>query len=858
MQQRKIIKDNQDYLNYLVEECEYLDLPQELADRVWDAITLIDNKLQSETVHLALVGGFSAGKSTLINAILGEKLLTSRVNPTTICPTYIVYGDIPKLTVNLHFPMEREEIITEIIHEVTLHGDFLSTPLPLVEVGDYMYQAKHVFHHTGEFRYEIHVNGRSIHTDTIHIWVPGTSVEFCYSGLGNRAATDHDCLFLPEDKLPTVKVTGRNVEQEVMLKDIFLTGEYGRAVFLEPGEYGLKLGCDWDYLNSRYSVVYKKRREPRSMLHMLLNRLRRIPPYIIETRHFVPPQLIHRITVQQPGLYWIGLKLAQQKIEVHHLKESEGVRRSFVMNSEEDKRIGGALIAQYTAAARGEEPHDYTGIVDGVRLEYPSQNLRQGLTIIDTPGISAEEEHTQITLDVINNEADACMFLCPADQAGTLSDLEFVRERLEKISGEILFVVTKTDLAGDDEELQELIEVILEKIRQHTGIYEPKVLAVSPLRALRAPQSREGKTFYEAIKAVIDLVTRNRDIIMVRHLLKVEHSVMELLSERAHAALQTYYQRLQELQSHKIQDIRAFVEEQKPEVFQNLEEIYDEDAYLNLYRESIRPVVTEYKNRIKASLELANSTQELKERCEGPIAELLREYASTRDAALRTASAKFSLKLNELLKAVFRQFEERFEEQYSLDRLTLGNVSVGHRPILRVEVSTNTALEEVSEAMGTEAAGLGLGMAGGAILGSLIFPGIGTIIGGLVGSFFGSLFGPPIENVRGKFYRSISRAIDDQLSDQLYPHLEKMIALKWLELNDIIVYSIEKYVLNYDEIIRSLIEEHEQKKRDMEQYVKQANEVITELNKRQTELVRLGESLVTEYGDGFREVAVSY
>lgn len=183
---------------------------------------------------------------------------------------------------------------------------------------------------------------------------------------------------------------------------------------------------------------------------------------------------------------------------------------------------------------------------------------------------------------------------------------------------------------------------------------------------------------------------------------------------------------------------------------------------------------------------------------------------------------------------------------------------MGNRPILRVEVSTNTALEEVSEAMGTEAAGLGLGMAGGASLGSLIFPGIGTIIGGLVGSFFGSLFGPPIENVRGKVYRSISRAIDDQLSDQLYPHLEKMIALKRLELNDIIVYSIEKYVLNYDEIIRSLIEEHEQKKRDMEQYVKQANEVITELNKRQTELVRLGESLVTEYGDGFREVAVSY
>ena len=40
-------------------------------------------RLQSERVKLLVVGEFSRGKSTFINALLGEPLLPSRVTPTT-------------------------------------------------------------------------------------------------------------------------------------------------------------------------------------------------------------------------------------------------------------------------------------------------------------------------------------------------------------------------------------------------------------------------------------------------------------------------------------------------------------------------------------------------------------------------------------------------------------------------------------------------------------------------------------------------------------------------------------------------------------------------------------------------------
>ncbi|MGR6838755.1 dynamin family protein [Aliivibrio wodanis] len=45
------------------------------------------NKHNQFKLRLPLVGSFSSGKSTLINALLGEKLLSVEVTPETCLPT---------------------------------------------------------------------------------------------------------------------------------------------------------------------------------------------------------------------------------------------------------------------------------------------------------------------------------------------------------------------------------------------------------------------------------------------------------------------------------------------------------------------------------------------------------------------------------------------------------------------------------------------------------------------------------------------------------------------------------------------------------------------------------------------------
>ena len=47
----------------------------------------------SQKIVVAFGGGFSAGKSSLINALLGKRLLVTEVDPTTSLPTYLLHGE---------------------------------------------------------------------------------------------------------------------------------------------------------------------------------------------------------------------------------------------------------------------------------------------------------------------------------------------------------------------------------------------------------------------------------------------------------------------------------------------------------------------------------------------------------------------------------------------------------------------------------------------------------------------------------------------------------------------------------------------------------------------------------------------
>lgn len=56
-------------------------------------------KLAAEVVYVAVIGEFKRGKSSLINALLGDRVLPTGVTPVTAAPTLVRFGEVPRAAV---------------------------------------------------------------------------------------------------------------------------------------------------------------------------------------------------------------------------------------------------------------------------------------------------------------------------------------------------------------------------------------------------------------------------------------------------------------------------------------------------------------------------------------------------------------------------------------------------------------------------------------------------------------------------------------------------------------------------------------------------------------------------------------
>jgi len=72
-------------------------------------LSIIMDRLEENRFEIAFFGRVNAGKSSLLNHVLGSEILPVGVNPITAIPTRIVYGATPKLVV--HFADKQAEIV---------------------------------------------------------------------------------------------------------------------------------------------------------------------------------------------------------------------------------------------------------------------------------------------------------------------------------------------------------------------------------------------------------------------------------------------------------------------------------------------------------------------------------------------------------------------------------------------------------------------------------------------------------------------------------------------------------------------------------------------------------------------------
>ena len=92
----------------------------------------LEQRLSEGRFHLAVLGHVKRGKSTLINALLGEEVLPSSVIPLTALPTFIQYGQHRGL--RIRYQDDRQDMVLESVPQIPKDNGLLGSAGYLLEI----------------------------------------------------------------------------------------------------------------------------------------------------------------------------------------------------------------------------------------------------------------------------------------------------------------------------------------------------------------------------------------------------------------------------------------------------------------------------------------------------------------------------------------------------------------------------------------------------------------------------------------------------------------------------------------------------------------------------------------------------
>jgi len=152
--------------------------------------------------------------------------------------------------------------------------------------------------------------------------------------------------------------------------------------------------------------------------------------------------------------------------------------------------------------------------LDEVTVYYPSDFLKNGIVLIDTPGTdSLIPEHTEITKNAIATKCNLAFVIIPALAPVSVTLSDFISENLEHCIDHCHFLVTKIEMIRDDRQAH-LIGVS-KRLINSLEIENPHVIAAPTLLSLEERQIIEqtgllSKLSQEEKKSLIS--TYNKDI----------------------------------------------------------------------------------------------------------------------------------------------------------------------------------------------------------------------------------------------------------------------------------------------------------------------------------------------------------
>ncbi len=162
-----------------------------------------------------------------------------------------------------------------------------------------------------------------------------------------------------------------------------------------------------------------------------------------------------------------------------------------------------------------------------VMISFPHPLLKQGLVILDTPGLNAMGSEPELTMDMLPN-AQAVIFVLAADTGATKTDMEIWKQHAqalrEKNESGLMVVLNKIDTLWDELQDQTTIDANINemcgKTAQILNIESSKIYPVSAQKGLLARVKNDDALLEKSGLPVLEAALSNDVLPAKQHLVR--------------------------------------------------------------------------------------------------------------------------------------------------------------------------------------------------------------------------------------------------------------------------------------------------------------------------------------------------
>lgn len=473
----------------------------------------------------------------------------------------------------------------------------------------------------------------------------------------------------------------------------------------------------------------------------------------------------------------------------------------------------------------------YAGSISFLTVSLPSDILKTGFRIIDTPGTnSLDLWHEEVTMRAIEELSDLSIIMVDATTPMPESLISFTKGIFSKGVYNCAFLVNKIDLIREKER-SKIVEYVGVKIRQELQEETPFVLPFSSVALTNMFSDDKYPVDNDSFLITTDSLgklqsytAKNRIKAQVRKLLQLIDQMYVTLNNDMHIIADKYEQELHLLKRSEQADLSPFIQSQislRQKTFldeaRNKKFIVEHNSD-NLIREAINSI----NKSIDSHQTIDNLSNYIKSGC---LSDEIKKAGIGITDSLENSFGD----IESLFRCEIRKFQQDFQAEFSRLQLLSMRIEAAPRKV-NIRRTSNTAnigpvTTLITEELSNENWAMGGGAATGATVGTMLAPGIGTVVGAFIGLFAGGFVAPNVEDVRKKVKTKLSTPLNSyfrSVSSDCISNYNTYIN----DLNRNIQAEITRYYTEYNSVIKGRIAEWE----------RQHNSVYAKIRKIQSEI----------------------